>query len=490
MGPTASPPYREHNAVHARASSATLDTSSSYGHGNGVAAHSRDHSGGSVDDWHRQQQKQQAQPQRRGFYDSDPDAEYGGGSSSSSAPLPPRSQQPAAGGMMGMLKGLGKRAVKAAQVGLQTIETALERMDGSSAGGGGSGAATASSSVVGRRDWGPSGQHHHHHYSSDPPAGYAATFDGSPVARSHLEGSRQGLISGTEEDEATSAALAIMALPPAERGEVIATLPAHQQRRVQRVLDELTQGEERAPLSAAAGVGLSSSDAPVDIRTSAVDFDAWDAPGTRTAAGGGGGGGGGVPRRPQPASIASSAVVRPATAAPTQPAPAAPRDAVHHDLLGMSSAPHPPQREQHEEDLLGMSPHATPAAAAAPVSTAQPTASAATTAMKPPAPPPASAPPRVADVDDMHDFFSGGGVPAQLQPQPQQPTAAAPPSHASSRPAAAATPPPAAGSHSDSLMMDLSDALNAPDVDVSAHADLYKDTEGGSVVDSAGHGLR
>jgi hypothetical protein len=39
-------------------------------------------------------------------------------------------------------------------------------------------------------------------------------------------------------------------------------------------------------------------------------------------------------------------------------------------------------------------------------------------------------------------------------------------------------------------MMDLSDALNAPDVDVSAHADLYKDTEGGSVVDSAGHGLR
>ncbi len=207
----------------------------------------------------------------------------------------------------------------------------------------------------------------------------------------------------------------------------------------------------------------------IDIRTSPVDLSAWE---------------------PPHKSNSDTNLTHAASRTRPTPAPAAPAAAAPAWEAAFGASPRAGAQQQHvasaqvvhtqEEDLMGLG--TGHVSASAPARPAAPPAAPAPAhvptddllgvhAAAPPAAPPniqAQVPaPRaaVADVDDMHDFFSAG---APAAPQ----AAAAPAAAASSRPVPA---PKAAASQP---MVDLVGTWEQVNVDVSAHKHLYEDNEG------------
>lgn len=428
------------------------------------------------------------------------------------------------GGVVGLLRGIGKKAVKAAKEGLQHLESALERIDqqgqgqGQQAGAqGAAGQQTVRRDRSGRRDdhtmegYGyVGGSAAVHGFSSgddeSPHAGYRHS---QPRSGSGSGSGREGrpMGAGVGEDPRTVAET-LMALPLEERREVLGTLPPGQRAKVAQVLAELEARAARAP---------PVSSLAVDVKTSAVDLSAFEAPAPAAP----------VPTTTPVAAPAVSAVAGPRPGSGsmgTEPgwgrmqsaAPAPPRStpqqqqaaAEHHDLLGFGAESHAAAATVRVtspapvvDDLLGFGGSPTAAAAPAPAAFPQPAAapavpSAAAAAEGPtrpaeptfmPHPPPQPAvPAHTPDVDELHDFFTGGSAAASAAPTPANMSHAnsvhdffgtGPPAPAAARPAAAAAASrPAAGAAGIDMLGGLHHDV---DVDVSAHQDLYADTEGG-----------
>lgn len=338
------------------------------------------------------------------------------------------------GGVVGLLRGFGKKAVKAAQAGLQHLESALEKLDqgpGASSqqqgsvlqthagpmSGSGAGGGDASSSGryygyggagPGPARSGPSSERLQYQSSAEYERYDGTRRSHSGGARSHPTASRT-----TADDDPVEVALTLLALPLAERGECLAAIPQPMRKRVAHALHELG-GEAPPPPSAHAAAGVTSTSSfgrgsdqgpasagGVDVRTHVFDAASPAATAAPAAAASGAGG--------APAGWASFED-SPAPAAKTVGGAAPAAHAEHHDLLGMADGhaagghgctaaaaaaappPAPPPAPVFDDLLGGGASHAPPAAAHA----------------QPPEQPQHHAAAAAVDVEDVHDFFHGG----------------------------------------------------------------------------------